>query len=201
VPAGSRLAVRIRTSGTVTTAWLVSVGYYENTDTTNVLNAPHLSLPFSANSATVTNSATAWANSSYVELTPGLQDDIYINRVIVGPSAASQFEIDIATGAAGSEVVQTTVAGQAVSLTGNSIIDLPAPLKIPANTRIAMRIRTSLTTAGTWNLALEYAPDEQMKQSAYRFFENLDSTNVYAGDFKLSRRRVQIENALAYDYE
>jgi hypothetical protein len=178
VPAGSRLAVRIRTSGTVTTAWLVSVGYYENTDTTNVLNAPHLSLPFSANSVTVTNSATAWANSSYVELTPGLQDDIYINRVIVGPSAASQFEIDIATGAAGSEVVQTTVAGQAVSLTGNSVIDLPAPLKVSANTRIAMRIRTNLTTAGTWNLALEYAPDEQMKQSAYRLFDNLDSTDV-----------------------
>jgi hypothetical protein len=178
VPAGSRLAVRIRTSGTTTTAWRVSVGYYENADTTNVLNAPHSSLPFSANSATVTNSATAWANSSYVELTPGLQDDIYINRVIVGPSAASQFEIDIATGAAGSEVVQTTVAGQSVSNTGNSVIDLPAPLKISANTRIAMRIRTSLTTAGTWNLALEYAPDEQIKQSAYRLFNNLDSTNV-----------------------
>jgi hypothetical protein len=178
VPAGSRLAVRIRTSGTVTTAWTVSVGYYENNDTTNVLNAPHSSLPFSADSVTVTNSATAWANSSYVELTPGLRDDIYINRVIVGPSAASQFEIDIATGAAGSEVVQTTVAGQAVSLTGNSVIDLPAPLKVSANTRIAMRIRTSLTTAGTWYLALEYALDEQMKQSAYRFFNNLDSTNV-----------------------
>ena len=178
VPAGSRLAVRIRTSGTTTTAWTVSVGYYENPDTTNVLNAPHSSLPFSANSATVSNSATAWANSSYVELTPGLQDDIYINRVIVGPSAASQFEIDIATGAAGSEVVQTTVAGQSVSNTGNSVIDLPAPLRISANTRIAMRIRTSLTKAGTWNLALEYAPDEQMKQSAYRFFDNLDSTDV-----------------------
>jgi hypothetical protein len=178
VPAGSRLAVRIRTSGTTTTAWTVSVGYYENTDTTNVLNAPHLSLPFSYNSVTVTNSATAWANSSYVELTPGLQDDIYINRVIVGPSAASQFEIDIATGVAGSEVVQTTVAGQAVSLTGNSVIDLPAPLKVSANTRIAMRIRTSLTSAGTWYLALEYAPDEQMKQSAYRFFDNIDSTDV-----------------------
>jgi len=178
VPAGSRLAVRIRTSGTTTTAWTVSVGYYESTDTTNVLNAPHSSLPFSANSATVTNSATAWANSSYVELTPGLQDDIYINRVIVGPSAASQFEIDIATGAAGSEVVQTTVAGQSVSNTGNSVIDLPAPLKVSANTRIAMRIRTNLTTAGTWNLALEYAPDEQMKQSAYRLFNNLDSTDV-----------------------
>jgi hypothetical protein len=178
VPAGSRLVVRIRTSGTTTTAWTVSVGYYENADTTNVLNAPHSSLPFSANSATVTNSATAWANSAYVELTPGLQDDIYINRVIVGPSGASQFEIDIATGAAGSEVVQTTVAGQSVSNTGNSVIDLGAPLKIPANTRIAMRIRTNLTTAGTWNLALEYAPDEQMKQSAYRFFDNLDSTNV-----------------------
>jgi hypothetical protein len=178
VPAGSRLAVRIRTSGTTTTAWLVSVGYYENTDTTNVLNAPHSSLPFSANSVTVTNSTTAWANSSYVELTPGLQDDIYINRVIVGPSAASQFEIDIATGAAGSEVVQTTVAGQAVSLDGNSVIDLPAPLKVSANTRITMRIRTSLTTAGTWYLALEYAPDEQIKQSAYRFFDNIDSTDV-----------------------
>ena len=178
VPAGSRLAVRIRTSGTTTTAWNISVGYYEVTDTTNALNAPHLALPAAADSVSISNSATAWANSSYVELTSGLEDTVYLTRVAVRPSAATQFEVDIATGPSGSETVQTTVAGQAISLTGNSIIDLPQPLQVAANTRIAMRIRTGLTTAGTWTLALEYVPDEQIKQSAYRLFNNSDSTNV-----------------------
>ena len=177
VPSGQRLAVRIRTGGTTGTAWLVSVGYYENPDSTNILKAPHLSLPYSANSASVSCAASAWGNSSFVQLTAGLSDTIYINRIIVRPSAAAQFEIDIAIG--DSNTVVTTVAGQAVTVAGmSSIIELPVPLKISANTRIAMRIRTSLTSAATWYLALEYVPDQQIKQSAYRFFNNLDSTDV-----------------------
>ncbi|MEO0228250.1 MAG: hypothetical protein ABIL70_09410, partial [candidate division WOR-3 bacterium] len=179
VPSGSRLAVRIRTSGTTTTAWRVAVGYYEDTDTTNAIDAPHSSLPYSANSVTLSIPATAWSNSNYGQLTSGLLDDIYITRIIAHPGASVQFEVDIAIGASGKEQVLITVAGQATSGTGNSVIDLSAPLKIPAGNRIAMRMRGNGTTASTGYVSLEYVTEErEIMQSGYRFFNNTNSTDV-----------------------
>ncbi len=178
VPSGSRVAVRIRTSGTTTSNWTVSAGYYQTADTTNVLDAPYLALPASANSVSLTIPSSAWANSGYGELTAGLKDDIYITRIITYPGGNVQFETDISTGASGSETVVTTVAGRVGSGYGNAIINLPAPLKIPANTRIATRMRGSGGSVITGYVALEYIVDKQMQQSAYRWFDNTDSTDV-----------------------
>jgi hypothetical protein len=178
VPSGSRVAVRIRTSGTTTTAWTMSVGYYENPDTTNVSDLPHQALPSASNAISISSAGTAWANSAYGEITAGINQDAYITRVITNTSAAAQFEVDIAIGASGSETVVTTVAGQTVSATGNSIIDLPAPLKISAGNRIAISFRSSATGV-TGFFALEYVPvSPTFNQSAYRFFDNVDSTAV-----------------------
>jgi murein DD-endopeptidase MepM/ murein hydrolase activator NlpD len=211
VPSSSRVAVRIRTSGTTTTAWTVSVGYYEDSDTTNLLDAPHQALPSAANSVTLTAAGVAWQNSSYGEMTSGLQNVAYITRVVAYPGATAQFEVDIATGASGSEVVQTTVAGQVVSATGNAVIDLPTPLQVSTNTRIAMRFRSS-GTSGTGYFALEYAqgdaapsaptlyPDDGgVNQIAFNNIRQNDTTPIVRASAThtstLNRFQVEFNNA------
>ena len=177
IPSGARVSVRLRKSDTTVTAWNVSVGTYAASDTTNKLNSPHLTLPAAANSIAVTSAGTAWTNSAYSQMTAGVQDISYITRIAINSTNVQQFEVDVSTGGAGSEVVQTTLAGQVVSAAGFSWIDLPVPIQIPANTRVAVRLRNS-GTSGTWNFALEYTLDEQIKQAAYRLFNNANSTDV-----------------------
>lgn len=94
--------------------------------------------------------ATAWNSGAYVQVSAGLADAVYIigfKCVILTTIAES--EIDIATGAAASEVVVGTFPLHRYVLTavGSSHIMpvfFPYPIAVAASTRLAVRGRSSV---------------------------------------------------------
>jgi hypothetical protein len=109
--------------------------------------------------------STAWSNSAYTELVPvntitsefniaGITL-MYSNNAAVDTS--HEVEIDIATGAASSEVVIITIPfvfriDSAVGHHPVIFIPLSEPRTVAANTRLSVRVRQSLaTTSVTYN--------------------------------------------------
>jgi hypothetical protein len=156
VPLGAQLSVRLRISSTTTTNWGVSVGYYEDSTTTNKSSAYQKVLPTAANGTLVTPSGTNWANSAWVQLSAPIANPILITSIPFDPTNAQEFEVDLGTGAAGSETVVTTLAGNAANTNGNQILFLTSPLLIAANTRVAIRMRKTSTSVTTWGFAMNY---------------------------------------------
>jgi len=157
IPAGARLAVRLRKQSTSTTAWTLSAGYYENTGSSNKQSAYHNSLPPAADGLTIAGAATAWTNSTYTQFSSGLSKPALLTFVAFNPGAAVEFEIDIATGSPGSETVVSTIAGSSLNTNGNQILYLPTPLFIAASTPISLRLRKEATSTANWTLAIGYA--------------------------------------------
>jgi hypothetical protein len=109
--------------------------------------------------------STAWSNSAYTELVP--VNTITAEYNIAGitlmysnnPSVdvSHEVEIDIATGAASSEVVIITIPfvfriDSAVGHHPVIFIPLSEPRTVAANTRLSVRVRQSLaTTSVTYN--------------------------------------------------
>ncbi|MGE4132336.1 MAG: hypothetical protein AB7F86_11910 [Bdellovibrionales bacterium] len=156
IPTGSRLAVRLRKASTSTTAWRVAVAYYEDSTSANKASAYHRGLPDGATALNLTPSGTAWANSSYLQFSAGLTDDILLTSVGYDPPANAEFELDIATGAAGFETVQTTLSGIVQNGGGQQMLALSHPLYIPAGSRIALRMRKEGTSTAVWPVVMNY---------------------------------------------
>jgi hypothetical protein len=163
VPAHSRLVVRVR--GGNLWAWALAVGYVVRPAgalTVEVATSAVKTLPPAANAKTVVGNALAWTNSAFVEITPGLASAVDLLGLALGiPGWVGDWfcEIDIATGAAGAEIVRTTVSS-ACGLNSSQLTTgeqtLINPLHIPTGTRIAMRARQTAAGAGTWSFALHY---------------------------------------------
>lgn len=130
---------------------------FQNTTTTN----RYLCYPAAAAGASLaTGGGAAWANpASYTQVVPAstITATFYIAAVIFQPPAATtaatlyEYEIDIATGAAASEVVAMTVAFTIKNVTAAGYIppmwlDLPEPKQISANARISARVRYNTAT-------------------------------------------------------
>lgn len=118
-------------------------------------------LPTAAAGVTVTPSGTAWVNSAYVQLTASIGSAVTIIGVIVdAPNVADmEFELDVARGAATSEVVVATYIGVADALAGASrlIVHSNIPIDdIASGQRIAIRLRKAGTSVATWALKLVY---------------------------------------------
>lgn len=125
--------------------------------------------PPAANSIAITPAGTAWANSAFVELLAAAASAIALTGVTVysartGGSFAFDVEVDIATGAAGAEVVIATVRGyvrQVFSPFGGAVsmtCILPIPINnIAAGSRVAARLRKNDTDTTTpWKVAMSY---------------------------------------------
>lgn len=109
--------------------------------------------------------STAWSNSAYTELVPvsTITSTFFIAGLTLmysnNPSTdvTHEVEIDIATGAAASEVVILTIpfSFRIDTLAGHQpVIFIPVvePREVAANTRLSVRVRQSLaTTAVTYN--------------------------------------------------
>lgn len=107
----------------------------------------------------------AWSNSAYTELVPvsTITSTFYITGITLmysnNPSVdvSHEVEIDIATGAASSEVVIITIPfvfriDSAVGHHPVIFIPLSEPREVAANTRLSVRVRQSLaTTSVTYN--------------------------------------------------
>lgn len=156
IPASSRVAVRMRKTGTDTTAWRFAIGYYEsyNSDlwTENKLEVSH---PAAAG-ASVTPNGTAWVNSNYSQIVASVPYDINIGQLVITAAEAQSWEIDIATGGAGSETVISTYAGKVESIAGQSVYTLPVPLRVSSGSRIAVRMRKAGITTTAWTVAMNW---------------------------------------------
>lgn len=118
--------------------------------------------PSAANSATVAAAGVAWTNTAWVQIAATTDVVWILTGVIVWNNIAAisstDFEVDIGTGGAGSEVVIATVRG-VHRPQGAAFLSLPIRLPIPIdnlNGRHAFRLRTSDTRTDTWNVALTY---------------------------------------------
>lgn len=118
----------------------------------NVLQAAQLPYPAAANSITVTCPGSAWGNSAYSEIVASVNASV-LSGVVVScefGSGAQDWEIDIAKGAAASEVVIATIRGGVIVSTNlnNPCFRLPIGIdNIPNNSRLSCRIRCSTTDA------------------------------------------------------
>lgn len=157
-----RLAVRMRKSGTSTTAWLFAVTYLLKPINGTLLTtaSPLVAAPAAAAGVSVVSS-TAWVSGSWAQLIASTSAAIVVVGVQVkAPAGVAEWEVDLGTGGAGSETVVTTIryAWNASSVGDGCplVFLLPTPLdNIATATRVAARARCSLSTK-TVSVALLY---------------------------------------------
>jgi hypothetical protein len=115
--------------------------------------------PYGAAAIAQTTSASAWTNVTYTEIIASTPDDWLIAGIALNQTvgAGHSYEVDIAVGSAGNEIVRATFR-----LTGNNddpsgISMLPVPIGIiPSGSRVAMRVRYSNAFADAIELKLYY---------------------------------------------
>lgn len=146
--AGDRVACRVRSSASSGITFrvkisVVAAGYSGSITTT--ANPVKVS-PSAAALATCTSHATtAWTDVAWTEFIASTSTTWVIVGLVVG-LGGGHWEIDIAKGAASSEVVIATIRGRS-DVTRNYQIMLPEPLDvIPSSTRIAIRARGNQTS-------------------------------------------------------
>lgn len=159
VPAGTRVALRIRKSDTSTSAWVMAVGYVRQADIgalEQVTTLVQQVLPAAAVGVNVA-AGTSWANGSWVELAASLAEPMAIVGIATRvESANNHAEIDIGIGAAGAEIVLATVPFFIGGVFALRHMSLPFPLNIPAGSRLAVRISTANASGITQGVAVEY---------------------------------------------
>jgi hypothetical protein len=167
IPVGSRVSVRTRSLST-TSAFrsldIALVGYAQYlTDTDHQTSSPLTALPADA-VVSVTPNATAWGDSSWVEMTPGEAVPLGVHAFTTRsqPNAAAvDWEVDLGIGPAGAEQVVTTKRMGSVYASGAFVgwCQFGGPYLVPADTRIALRLRkgdTNTTSWLDWGLSVYY---------------------------------------------
>lgn len=122
-------------------------------------NAPKV-LPTAADGTALTPSGSAWTNGSYVQFTASTSAAWVLAGIVITPNSFSQvdFEIDVATGGAGSETVVASFCGRG-SGSGDprTFLNLPYLIdNIASGVRVAARIRCSSTSVSPMNVKLVY---------------------------------------------
>lgn len=153
IPALARVTVRLRKSGTSTTAWGIKVAYYAGPVTGSYNLTTHQSpfrIPTAAAAVTVTTPASAWGNSAYGVLHAALPSAVVVLGANIELSGnGPRFEVDLATGTASAESVFATlweVSGNVSQ--GLCWFPLHTPLgPLPAGARLACRARSSSGSA------------------------------------------------------
>jgi len=116
--------------------------------------------PTLANAVTLTGHADAWTlSAAYIEVVPvsTITSDIFLDSILIeSVSAADSFQVVIATGAAGHEVV--TAGARFTPVANNAMpIIIPIRRKILANTRIAMKVANKAgASAKTADVSITY---------------------------------------------
>jgi hypothetical protein len=141
IPAGSRVAVRLD-SGTRT----IALQYIEDPDftntTTDIYDMYGVANP---------NPPGVWTDSTWVEIIDPVASDIRLVGGVPSGLTDNEYEFDWGIGAAGSEVVITTMrlaAGASSSGSGARWLRLPVPHCVDAGVRLAIRVRSSDGSSG-----------------------------------------------------
>jgi hypothetical protein len=102
----------------------------------------YLLIPAAAGPVAVTSGAGTWTNGAYTQLLASTSEADYLLGILVYTISANDFELDIATGGAGSETVVSTVPGYETSNAGYlQPVYFPYPIAVATTTRIAARAR------------------------------------------------------------
>jgi hypothetical protein len=123
-------------------------------------------IPPAADGVSVTPNASAWVNSAWVQIsasTPGIWTLQTVTAFSDSGPSPVHFEIDIGTGASGSEVVVGTLPGCKESTTWNLesyFLSFGIPISIEAGLRVAVRLRKQGTDTTAWTIALGYYEDD-----------------------------------------
>jgi len=159
IAAGTRVSLRVRTAGGSGT-FSAGLLYYTSFDSVHYADDAEVIAGTQIGSAlvTVTPSSSAWADSAWVELTSGIGNEISLLGLTATASAVADVEFDLGTGSASAEVVRTTVRSPVLA-GGSGLLRtlwLPAPMPLPANTRVAARMRKSGTSTTAHGASLVY---------------------------------------------
>lgn len=158
IPSGSRVAVRARASAGVAAS--IGLLYFQTLDSIQKTAQLYAFQPPGSSASqglALTPNSGAWVNSAYGELTAGIAEQISIVGLTARYGVNSvQFEVDLATGASGSESVITTLRSDTGGRQGFSNLWLPAPYPVAASTRVAARVRKSDTGVGSFTVAVLY---------------------------------------------
>lgn len=145
--------------GVITRTYLYPAEPYSIKEITHLYeqihSANHYVYPALSDGVTLTAGTPAWTKGSYAEIVPAntIKTTFYLTGVVIDDTASSKYEIDIATGGAGSESNIYTVAVPA-GFTG--VLSITPPIKIPSRTRVAGRCATSSGVADTCTVKMLY---------------------------------------------
>jgi hypothetical protein len=177
IASGQRIAVRMRKAGTSVATWAFKLIYYNSVSATVGVTANEsLAAPSAAAGVSLTPSGTAWVNSAYGELSASLTDvvalglAVYLDGAVV--SGGTEFEIDLAIGAAASEVVEATLGGASrqSTLQGfNPLISFRLPISLPGTNRMSCRMRKNGTDTTVWTVKLLYISASGFGTSAIQY--------------------------------
>lgn len=114
--------------------------------------------PAAAAGILLTSSAVAWTKGSYSEIVASSgYSTIWLTGIVLNSMPISvEMEVDIATGAAGSESVIATVAHIQDSGSRAMEYTLSPPIKVAAGTRLSGRVAKATAAAGTLRVKLRY---------------------------------------------
>lgn len=162
IASGQRIACRMRKNGTNTGAWTFKLIYYHTVaSTVGVTANASLADPSAAAGVSLTPSGTAWANSSWGELSASLTDIVVLGLVVnpagVVVTGGTEFEVDVGAGAATSEIVKGTTGAHWEGFIGMcDLLRFCIPIQISGTNRIACRLRKPGTDTSEWTVKLLY---------------------------------------------
>lgn len=153
---GSRVACRVRGNSVANNP--VALGYLELSTHLQLTTKVAVTAPPANTSVTVTPNGTAFNNSGYGELIASIGFNAWITHVFLNPggSVPAQVEVDLAVGAAASEVVKTTYRSRVIVGSRRSVIWFAQPLRVDSASRIAVRIRKDGTETNNWTIGIRY---------------------------------------------
>lgn len=165
IAANVRVAVRFRKGGTSVTAWLFTLLYYDVSVGVETTAAKPAAQPSAAGSASPASGSTAWTNGAYAQIVASLSGDSVVHSIAIHPTtdvANIEYEVDIATGAAGSEVAIATFRGSirgatAQGLEGRHLLGQLFD-GIANASRIAARLRSSNAASISANVSITVIP-------------------------------------------
>lgn len=146
IASSARIAARVRTSSTNTTAFRVAVTYLLKPiggGTVLTTSTQTRALPSGAALLNLT-AGSGWSSGAWVQLHASMPaDSVVVGIIADGQDATQSWEVDIGVGGSGSESVITTVRGHTAGIAGQPwLIPFPNPLSgIASGDRVVMRAR------------------------------------------------------------
>jgi hypothetical protein len=157
IPAGSRVAVRIRKQDTDTTNWTMALSFYREHVPAYTTSQPQVVSPAAATPHVVTSGGGANVYGSWVEVIANTSAPIAITSLVIGQNGNRQI-IDFGVGSAGNEATIGTWTAQ-----GNNgdqwIIPFNVALYVAAGQRLCMRTASNPFGGVAFSYAFTYIED------------------------------------------